>query len=100
MNLLIAGTGALACFFAARLAGSGIDVTMMGSWPEGLAALRRHGVRMLDMDGRTQAYPVKVMTGAESKGNFVHALVLVKSWQTERVALQVRHCLSQRGIAL
>ena len=38
MSLLIAGTGALACLFAARLIRSGNEVTMMGSWKDGLAS--------------------------------------------------------------
>lgn len=100
MGLLIAGTGALACLFAARIAGSGNEVTMLGSWHEGLAALRRHGVRLLDLEGSTQNYPVKIMEGPACKGNFQQSLVLVKSWQTERVTNQLNECLSANGIAL
>ena len=100
MSVLVAGTGALACYFSARLAGSGNKVTMLGSWPEGLAALRLHGVRLLDMDGRTLAFPVEVLRGEEARGNFESALVLVKSWQTARVASQLQNCLARDGIAL
>lgn len=73
---------------------------MMGSWPEGLAALRQHGVRLLDLDGQTRSYPIEVFEGSNCSGNFDHALVLVKSWQTERVGKQVDLCLSGTGIAL
>jgi hypothetical protein len=38
-SIVIVGTGALACLFAARLTGIGIEVTMLGTWVEGLAAL-------------------------------------------------------------
>ena len=76
MGVLIVGTGAMACLFAARLAGSGNTVTMLGSWPEGLAALRQHGVRLLEMDGSTRQYPVEVMDYAHCQGNFAQALVL------------------------
>ena len=100
MGVLIVGTGALACLFAARLAGSGNEVTMLGSWPEGLAALRQHGVRLLEMDGSTHQYPVEVMDADSCHGTFTQALVLVKSWQTERVARQLEHCLDGSGIAL
>ena len=100
MRVLIAGTGALACYFAARLAGSGSKVTMMGSWPEGLMALSQNGVRLLDMDGQTHMFSVGVMPGAEARGNFKSALVLVKAWQTERTAVQLNHCLARDGIAL
>jgi len=100
MSVLIAGTGALACLFAAKLIRSGNEVTMMGSWVAGLDALRMHGVRMLDLDGSTHSYPVVVMDGEECKGGYLQSLVLVKSWQTERVAKQLKSCLSADGIAL
>lgn len=100
MGLLVVGTGALACLFAARLVGAGNDVTMMGSWPEGLAALRNHGVRLLDLDGSTQQFPVNVMEASTCHGNFRHALVLVKSWQTENAARQLERCMARDGIVL
>jgi 2-dehydropantoate 2-reductase len=98
--LLIAGTGALACLFAARLASSGAEVVMLGNWPEGLAALRQYGVRLLDLDGSTKCFPVGVMEGNACKGSFKQSMVLVKSWQTERTVHQVEGCISADGIVL
>src|SRR4030042_2135172 len=100
MGLLIAGTGAVACLFAARLADSGSEVTMLGNWPDGLAALRQHGVRLLDLDGNIRSFFVEVMDGSACMGNYSQSLVLVKSWQTERVAKQLGRCLTAKGIAL
>jgi len=100
MDVLIAGTGALACLFAARLSSAGNKVTMLGSWPEGLAILRQYGVRLLDLDGRKHKYPVEVMHASSARGNFQHCLVLVKSWQTQRVADQLKGCLSAHGVVL
>ena len=100
MGLLIAGTGALGCLFAARIARAGNEVTMLGSWTEGLVALRQQGVRMLDLDGSTQNYSVGVMNGSGSKVKYKQALVLVKSWQTERVAEQLDRYLSIDGMVL
>jgi len=95
--ILILGTGALATFFAARLSAAGADVTMLGAWPEGLAALRAKGARLA---GETGAHPVRV-TGdpAECRGARA-ALVLVKAWQTGRAAAQLRDCLAEDGLAL
>jgi len=42
-DLLIVGSGALATLFAARLSEAGVYVTMLGSWREGLVALRKTG---------------------------------------------------------
>ena len=100
MGILVAGTGALACLFAARLAAHGDKVTMLGNWSEGLAALRNHHLRLLEMDGSTHQYPVEVMDGLSCEGDYQHALVLVKSWQTERTAWQLKQCMSVNGIAL
>jgi len=100
MGLLVAGTGALACLFAARLVSSGNNVTMLGSWPEGLTALRMHGVRLLEMNGNTHHYPVEVLDASGHHEKYRQALVLVKSWQTERVARQLERCLTTDGIAL
>jgi 2-dehydropantoate 2-reductase len=80
-DILIVGTGALATLFAARLTSSGHPVTMLGTWPEGLSALRQNGARLRDANGKA-------------------ALVLVKSWQTERVAHQLKECLADDGLAI
>ena len=99
-NLLIVGTGALACLFAARLAAQGIEVTMLGTWREGLAALRMYGVTIVQEDGKQTSYPVRVVDRAESCEGSRNALVLVKSWQTPRAARQMADCLSAEGVAL
>jgi 2-dehydropantoate 2-reductase len=98
--ILIVGTGALACLFAARLSAHGIPITMLGTWPEGLAALRLHGVMLVQPDGSQQAYPVTVTEDPAQIPKFQSALVLVKSWQTCRAARQLKDCLAQEGVAL
>jgi 2-dehydropantoate 2-reductase len=100
MGTLIVGTGALACLFAAQLEKSGNDITILGSWPEGVEALRRHGVRFVDLDGSKHSFHVKVIETPDRAGNFAQCLVLVKSWQTQRVAKQIGNCLSKNGMAL
>ena len=100
MRLLVVGTGAMACLFAAHLAGAGVEVTMLGGWPEGLNALRARGVRLLDLDGLEHQFPVRVIDGSENEGAFTQAIVLVKSWQTARAAEQLAKLLADAGIAL
>lgn len=99
-SILIVGTGALACLFAARLAASGIEVTMLGTWREGLAALRNYGVTLVQPDGSQSSYRVRVISDTKACTDSQYALVLVKSWQTERSANQLRECLAANGIAL
>jgi 2-dehydropantoate 2-reductase len=100
MKILVVGTGALACLFAARLGEAGNEVSMLGSWPDGLAALRLQGVRLLALDGSSQQVRVSVLDGASSLGSYLNSLVLVKSWQTGRAADQLKGLLSKNGIAL
>ena len=81
-SVLIVGTGALASLFAARLAATGCTVTMLGSWPDGLAALQTHGVRLLDADGAVKTYAVRATSDPTECRGIPQALVLVKAWQT------------------
>lgn len=96
--ILIIGTGALACLFAAKLAPI-TAVTMLGSWREGVRALQEFGVRLVDEHGEN-AYRVQAIDNPSQCSGFRHALVLVKSWQTEQAAQQLRQCLQVDGIAL
>ena len=99
-DILIVGTGALACLFGARLAASGTSVTMLGTWREGLAALRNYGVTLVQPDGQQTSFPVRVSDETEPCRGSKYALVLVKSWQTGRAARQLVNCLAPDGIAL
>jgi 2-dehydropantoate 2-reductase len=94
-TILILGTGALATLFAARLSAAGVNVTMLGSWPEGLVALNEHGA---ELDGR--AYPVRATANPAECRGASFALVLVKAWQTERAAAQLAGCLAADGLAV
>ena len=114
-RILIAGTGALASLFAARLSAAGAMVSMLGSWQEGLAALKADGVRLLppagagepsrgqppaDPAGAEERYTVQVFSDPAECEGVDYALVLVKAWQTERTAAQLRACLNPGGLAL
>ncbi len=99
-SLIIAGTGAMACLFAARLSEAGVPLTMVGTWPEGLEALKRHGVTVVNVDGSEKAYPVQATNDPAACAGGRYALVLVKSWQTWRAARQLAACMAKDGVAL
>jgi len=98
--ILIVGTGALATLFAARLSASGHPITMLGTWADGLNALNENGARLVDADGAEHAYPVDATSDSADCQGARFALVLVKSWQTERVTGQLADCLAEDGLAL
>ena len=95
-DILIVGCGALATLFAARLSAAGVDVMMLGTWPEGLYALRFGGAR-LDGEG---GFVVRATDNPADFRGAKTALVLVKSWQTERAAHQLAACLADDGLAV
>jgi len=99
-DLLIIGTGALATLFAARLTSSGHRVTMLGTWLDGLTALRQNGARMIDANGDEQKFSVHATDDPKECRGAKAAIVLVKSWQTERAAHQVKECLADDGLAI
>lgn len=98
-RVLIVGTGAMACLFAARLAPL-VDVTLLGTWQDGIGALRDRGVRIIESDGSERSYAVSATDNPSECSGALNALVLVKSWQTTRAADQLAACLSDDGIAL
>jgi 2-dehydropantoate 2-reductase len=99
-NILIVGTGALATLFAARLAQAGTQITMLGTWKAGLNALRKDGARLVDADGIEHQFEVQATDNPRDCGGINHALVLVKAWQTEYVAGQLKECLANHGLAV
>jgi len=98
--VLIVGTGALATLFAVRLSAAGYSTTMLGSWEDGLHALNERGARLVDADGVEHVAPVRATNNPADCLGTRYALVLVKSWQTERVAKQLGECLVDDGLAL
>ncbi len=99
-KILIVGTGALATFFAARLSSSGAAVGMLGTWQAGLDSLRSEGARLVGPGGVEDAFQVQVSDRPEDYRGVRLALVLVKSWQTERAAAQLARCLDPDGAAI
>ncbi len=99
-NILIVGTGALATLFAARLSQAGYKITMLGTWKEGIKALRMDGARLVDSKGDEKLFPVHATDDPDECIGVKHAIVLVKAWQTERVARQLKVCLADDGLAL
>jgi len=99
-SILVVGTGAMACLFAARLSAASIPVFVLGTWEEGLDALRQNGAILSDENNREQAYPVQVVQESKSPIKFHFALVLVKSWQTVRAAEQLFDYLTEDGLVL
>ncbi|MBI3161725.1 MAG: 2-dehydropantoate 2-reductase [Chloroflexi bacterium] len=99
-EILLVGTGALATLFAARMSEAGHSVHMLGTWKHGLDALKQNGARIMDANGNERAYKVHATDDPREVGGAKYALVLVKSWQTERAAHQLKESLADDGLAV
>ena len=98
--ILLVGTGALATLFAARLSEAGHSISMLGTWKNGLRALQENGARIVDANGNERAYKVHATDDPREVSGAKYALVLVKSWQTERAARQLKESLAENGLAI
>jgi 2-dehydropantoate 2-reductase len=99
MRIAVLGTGALGCVFSARLADLA-EVWMLGTWADGLAAVRKDGVTVDEPDGRSRTVRVPVSNHPRSVPSADVALVLVKSYQTDRAAAWAAECLKPHGVAV
>ena len=99
-DILLVGTGALATLFAARLSEAGHSVSMLGTWKRGLGELKQNGARIVDANGKERSFKVHATDDPYEVSGAKFALVLVKSWQTERVAGQLKESLASDGLAL
>jgi 2-dehydropantoate 2-reductase len=99
-NILIVGTGAMGSLFAARLAGAGYDVTVLGTWKEGLEKMRSDGVHFIDAEGKEHRLAVHATDDPRECTGARYALVLVKAWQTGRAARQLAESLAPDGLAV
>jgi 2-dehydropantoate 2-reductase len=95
---VIVGTGAMACLFGAHLAPHH-PVCLLGTWKAGLKALQEGGIRV-ESPGGTSTVAVEASDDPLDCQGAQLALVLVKTWQTERAAAQLAACLADDGLAV
>ena len=89
----------MALLFGGRLAAAGEEITFLGSWQAGIQAINQIGVRVAAGDTES-CFPARATSDLNTLGKFPQALVLVKSWQTERAADQLKQILEPKGIVL
>jgi 2-dehydropantoate 2-reductase len=99
MRVVVLGSGALGCVFAARLAPIA-DVWMLGTWQEGLAAVKKSGVSVEFPDGSIRVEKISTASEPDAVPAVDVALILVKSYQTERAASWAAQVLGAGGLAV
>ena len=98
MRVILLGTGAMACLFAARLSGVA-EVTLLGTWSEAIQAITKQGIIFSDAENtRTIRVRAEHLGASLPKADLI--LVLVKSWQTERTEEFIPRYLNREGVAV
>jgi 2-dehydropantoate 2-reductase len=98
-EITIIGTGAMAMLVGGRLAKSGVKIRFLGTWKESVQAVNQRGICVVE-NGAPHYYPARAFLDPEQLKGTELALVLVKSWQTDRAARQLKGILSDAGVAL
>ncbi len=98
MRIGIIGIGAMGCLFGARLAPHA-EVKLLGTWPEGLAALRERGIVIESASGKERV-PIFATNDPAEIDSCDLAIIARKAWQTLRAAEQAARILAPDGIAL
>lgn len=101
MRITVLGTGAMACAIGGRLAvEAGENLTLVGTWVEGLHALRERGISLEGMGDESLKVPVGVAALEDPIPPADLVIVLVKAHQTARVAHHLPRLLAPRGLVL
>jgi 2-dehydropantoate 2-reductase len=98
-SILIIGSGAMACLFAARLSAAGMDVCLLDEWENGINEINKNGITLLSSTARSDCHPRAFHKDEVVSASDV-ALVLVKSWQTGWAAAALKKSLTPCGAVL
>jgi 2-dehydropantoate 2-reductase len=98
-SILIIGSGAMACLFAARLSAAGMDVCLVDEWENGINEINRNGITLLSPAENFHCQP-RAFHKDEAVPSCDAALVLVKSWQTAWAAEVLKKALPPSAAVL
>lgn len=98
MRIAIFGVGAMGCLFGAHL-NDHAAVTLIGHWPEQLAALQQAPLRFITPNGE-ELIRLRATDDPDSVGAVNVALILTKAPQTDHAAQRAAQILAPDGIAV
>jgi len=102
LRIAVLGTGANGAGIGADLVDAGLDVTFIDQWPENVASIREHGVRV-EMDGVVRTVPVSVLHLCEVATlvqPFDVVLVLVKAYDTRWACELIKPYVASTGVVV
>jgi 2-dehydropantoate 2-reductase len=93
------GIGAMGCLFGARLTPY-TDVTLIGQWPEQLAALRRGPLRIVSGGGDEERATLRATGDVDTVGPVDVALIVTKAPKTAAAGEGAARVLKADGVAI
>ena len=99
LEIAIFGTGALGTLFGSRLTPFA-KVSLFGKWVEQIKHLQDKGLIVTHLDGSQSHHFLRVVSDIQLMPKVDLALILVKSYQTARVAQLAAKILQPAGLAL
>jgi 2-dehydropantoate 2-reductase len=100
MKIVVIGAGAMGSLWGARLSPL-TEVWLLDRWVEHVAAMRKEGVHLIEVDGRVEVIPVRATTDPVEVGQGVDlAIIFVKSPGTTFASRLATTLLKPEGLAL
>jgi 2-dehydropantoate 2-reductase len=98
-RLVVNGAGAMGGLFGGLLAERGLDVTLVDTWPEHIAAIRANGLRIVGVGG-DRFIPIKATTDAREIERADVVLFQSKAFANEAAARAVKHLFGGETVAI
>ena len=100
MRIIVAGAGAIGCYYAAKLARAGADVTIVARG-EHLQAIHARGLRIIEVDGSAGTeVRLPAVARPEEAGAADLVLLCVKSYDLEAAAVSLIPLLGEKTMVL
>src|SRR5882757_2055319 len=98
-SVVVVGAGAMGGLFGGLLAEGGLDVTLVVSWPEHIAAINANGLRIVGVGG-DRAIRVPATTDARELESADVVLFQCKAFANEAAARSVKHLFGGITVAI
>jgi 2-dehydropantoate 2-reductase len=98
-RVVVIGAGAMGGLFGGLMAEGGLDVTLVDTWNEHIAAIASDGLRIVGVGG-DRAIPVRATTDAGTVAAADVVLFQCKAFANEVAAYAARHLFTGRTVAI
>ncbi len=98
-KVVVNGAGAMGGLFGGLLAEGGLDVTLVDTWPEHIAAIKASGLRIVGVGG-DRFIPIKATTDAREVEAADVVLFQCKAFANEAAAQSSKHLFTGRTAAI